>query len=68
LVQKDPELRRRFTERQIQQLKAGLTPGGYTWHHHQTPGKMQLVDKNVHFKIGHTGGGEIWGVEEKSGD
>ncbi|MDG4762729.1 polymorphic toxin-type HINT domain-containing protein [Solwaraspora sp. WMMD406] len=37
---------------------AGLssTPTGYTWHHHQDKGLMQLVDRTVHAKTGHTGG------------
>ncbi len=37
---------------------AGLkgTPSGYTWHHHQEPGRMQLIDRDVHAKTGHTGG------------
>jgi len=38
--------------------KAGLsgTPKGYTWHHHQDTGLMQLVKRTVHDKTGHTGG------------
>jgi hypothetical protein len=32
------------------------TPNGYTWHHHQTTGRMQLVESKVHMKTGHTGG------------
>ncbi|WP_437953973.1 HNH endonuclease [Sorangium sp. So ce296] len=37
---------------------AGLkeTPVGYTWHHHQDKGLMQLVEANVHKYTGHTGG------------
>lgn len=37
---------------------AGLdsTPSGYTWHHHQDTGLMQLIDRSVHAKTGHTGG------------
>ncbi|MGC4748703.1 HNH endonuclease [Micromonospora sp. DT201] len=37
---------------------AGLrsTPSGYTWHHHQDRGLMQLVDRQVHAKTGHNGG------------
>lgn len=61
LAQKDPELRNRFTEKQLQQLRAGLTPDDMTWHHHQDPGKMQLIDSYIHAKTGHTGGREIWG-------
>jgi RHS repeat-associated protein len=39
-------------------LAAGLskTPAGYTWHHSQDVGLMQLVDTKTHLKTGHTGG------------
>jgi hypothetical protein len=33
---------------------------GLTWHHHQVPGKMQLVPTNVH-KVNHLGGNSLWG-------
>ena len=36
------------------------TPKGYTWHHHQTTGRMQLVETGVHSKTGHTGGFSLW--------
>ena len=38
--------------------KAGLkeTPDGYTWHHHQDSGRMQLVRTSKHRATGHTGG------------
>ncbi|MBL8909987.1 MAG: HNH endonuclease [Archangium sp.] len=38
--------------------EAGLkeTPAGYTWHHHQDPGRMQLVETGPHKYTGHTGG------------
>jgi len=32
------------------------TPAGYTWHHHQQSGRMQLVERNIHAQTGHTGG------------
>ncbi|MCT9078513.1 ricin-type beta-trefoil lectin domain protein [Streptomyces fulvoviolaceus] len=37
---------------------AGLssTPPGYTWHHHQDPGLMQLIERQIHANTGHTGG------------
>jgi hypothetical protein len=37
---------------------AGLnsTPSGYTWHHHQDPGLMQLIERQIHADTGHTGG------------
>lgn len=27
-----------------------------TWHHHQDPGKMQLVNKEIHQSTGYLGG------------
>jgi RHS repeat-associated protein len=37
---------------------AGLeeTPAGYTWHHHQDKGLMQLIERKIHAATGHTGG------------
>jgi hypothetical protein len=37
-------------------------PLGYTWHHHQDVGRMQLVTLSEHkLAISHTGGMAIWG-------
>ena len=36
------------------------TPHGYTWHHHQKTGRMQLVESNIHMLTGHTGGFSLW--------
>ncbi len=36
------------------------TPKGYTWHHHQSTGRMQLVNSSIHSKTGHTGGFSLW--------
>ncbi|WP_236710567.1 HNH endonuclease [Streptomyces sp. 150FB] len=37
---------------------AGLssTPPGYTWHHNEDPGLMQLIERQIHADTGHTGG------------
>lgn len=45
--------------------EAGLpaTPRGYTWHHHQDPGLMQLVDAGIHRNTGHTGGFSAGGAQ-----
>lgn len=32
------------------------TPAGYTWHHHEEVGRMQLIDMKVHTDFAHTGG------------
>jgi hypothetical protein len=60
-IEKDPELKKKFTPEQLEQIRNGETPDGYTWHHHQQPGKMQLVDSETHGKSAHTGGYAIWG-------
>jgi hypothetical protein len=33
---------------------------GLTWHHHQDPGRMQLVPEATHQKTGHIGGSSLW--------
>ena len=60
-VHNDPELRKKFTPEQLEQIENGDTPDGYTWHHDATPGKMQLVDTETHAATGHTGGRIVWG-------
>ena len=60
-VEEDPELAAKFTDEQLEQIKNGETPDGYTWHHDAEKGKMQLVDSETHAKTGHTGGRSIWG-------
>ena len=60
-IEKDPELAKKFTPEQLEQIRNGDTPDGYTWHHNEETGKMQLVDSDTHAKTGHTGGKTIWG-------
>ena len=50
-----------FTDRQLEQIRNGDKPEGYTWHHHEDQGRMQLVDSEIHAKTPHTGGRSIWG-------
>lgn len=57
----DPQLADQFTNEQIQQIMTGETPDGYTWHHSQHPGELQLVNEEIHAQTGHTGGRELWG-------
>ncbi|MEH7235360.1 HNH endonuclease [Bacillus sp. JJ1562] len=45
----------------IQQLAQGNTPEGFTWHHAEEAGLLQLVDEETHHNTGHTGGRELWG-------
>lgn len=57
----DPDFRKQFTEDQLDDIAHGQTPEGYTWHHSENKGIMQLVDYETHMKTGHTGGRNIWG-------
>ena len=61
-IEQDLDFRKRFNDRQIQQILSGRTPSGYTWHHDGNPplGKMQLVDSRVHDKARHDGGYSLW--------
>lgn len=58
---KPDESRHLFNDEQIADIKMGRNPEGYTWHHHEDKGRMQLVDTEVHAKTGHTGGKKVWG-------
>lgn len=50
-----------FNERQREQIANGDKPQGYTWHHNEEIGKMELIETEIHDKTGHTGGKVIWG-------
>jgi|GEM_PF-5003545 len=56
-----PGMRGKFNGEQLAQIREGLTPDGYTWHHHQQPGRMQLVPTEQHLGTGHVGGRSLWG-------
>lgn len=60
-VANDSEFRATFTEEQLADIEDGYTPEGYTWHHNEEPGKMQLVNSDIHSTTRHTGGRYIWG-------
>ena len=60
-VQNDETLRKKFNEQQLEMIEDGETPRGYTWHHNERIGEMQLVRTDVHNKTAHTGGKAIWG-------
>jgi len=60
-VDANPRKYNNFTEMQLEQIKNGHTPDGYTWHHALPNGKMELVDSAVHQKTGHTAGYRLWG-------
>jgi hypothetical protein len=50
-----------FTPQQLKAINAGEEKiPGYTWHHHQDVGRMQLVKTDVHAQTGHVGGFDMW--------
>lgn len=64
-IESNPELKRQFTEEQLDQIQDGIiygdAPDGYVWHHDADPGIIQLVDSKIHIKTAHTGGRYVWG-------
>lgn len=60
-VHNNPSLQDKFTEQQLQMIEKGYNPTGYTWHHNESCGTMQLVETAKHAATGHTGGDSIWG-------
>lgn len=64
-VKNDPELRKKFTYEQLEDIENGDIPMGYVWHHNEETGKMQLVKIEDHNKTqggaAHTGGKALWG-------
>ncbi|MCR5743304.1 MAG: HNH endonuclease [Lachnospiraceae bacterium] len=64
-IDKNPELKKLFSEEQIEQIRDGIqdgtAPDGYVWHHDAETGKMQLVDFETHSRTAHTGGRVLWG-------
>lgn len=56
------KLRKNFTAEQLEDIANGILPDGFTWHHNEKEGLMQLVDTLTHDKTGHTGGMNIWGI------
>ena len=48
----------------ILQENSGIQKGrifGFTWHHNEATGRMDLVDYNIHKEVKHLGGNYIWG-------
>ena len=62
-IESDPEFAKKFTPRQLEQIRDGAPRiSGLTWHHKEyPPGAMQLVDSRTHEFCRHTGGRSIWG-------
>ena len=61
-IKNDPELASKFTPKQLEQIESGAPRiSGWTWHHAEECGKMQLVETKIHECSRHTGGKSIWG-------
>ncbi|GHY18720.1 HNH endonuclease [Vibrio cholerae] len=60
-VDSDPAFAEQFNDEQLEQIKNGETPDGYTWHHSEEYGEMQLISTEDHNNNRHTGGKAIWG-------
>lgn len=60
-VSKNPDIRSKFNDKQLGQIENGDRPSGYTWHHNEKQGRMQLVPTDVHSRTPHTGGRSVWG-------
>lgn len=66
-IERDPEFAKKFTPRQLEQIRNGEPRiSGLTWHHNEVPGKMELVNANDHSAARHTGGRSIWGGGSES--
>ncbi|MCR5771711.1 MAG: HNH endonuclease [Butyrivibrio sp.] len=55
-IKENPDLAKQFTKEQLEQIMNGETPDGYTWHHSEKDGTMQLVPFGVHNSTNHHGG------------
>ncbi|MFC4075235.1 HNH endonuclease [Salinithrix halophila] len=64
-ITKDPNLRKKFEDANMNWIKQGKEPVGFTWHHHQDRGKMQLVEYKYHAHSPHTGGRQTWGGSKR---
>ena len=64
-IKADPDLAKvlKLSQEQINRLlSVNRAPDGYTWHHHQDVGRMQLVEQGSHLlSRPHTGGMAVWG-------
>lgn len=59
-IEANPELAKKFSKDNLEQIENGITPKGYVWHHDIETGKMQLVPEVIHKHFGHVGGQKIW--------
>ena len=60
-IEKNSDVCKQFTKKEVEQIEEGQLPDNYVWHHNEKPGLMQLVDAETHDKTAHTGGMSLWG-------
>jgi len=61
-IKDSPEKMALFTPTQLDQIRRGQPRiDGLTWHHHQDGVTMQLVDRDIHDRTGHSGGRQTTG-------
>lgn len=58
----DSKLMKQFTPEEIEIISKGELPPSYVWHHNEKEGLMQLVSKEEHDLVKHTGGMSLWGM------
>ncbi len=58
----NPEIRKLFSEDQLEDIASEIPLEGFTWHHNEQEGLMQLVNTSIHDATKHTGGMSIWGI------
>jgi hypothetical protein len=56
----NPQFAKKFSKKEILNIKEGRGLKGYSWHHHESRGIMQLVPSKIHTEIKHTGGVALW--------
>jgi hypothetical protein len=61
-ILKNPNIAKHFTLAERNLIKNGTLPSKFVWHHHQNTGVLQVVNRQIHSKTGHTGGRAIWGT------
>ena len=59
------QLKKMFRRKGLKDIKKGIIPNGFVWHHNEEEGLMQLVKETDHVKVRHTGGMSIWGKRYK---
>ena len=60
-IEANPALKKKFNPEQLKMISDGKVPRGYVWNHNEDLGKMELVKREKHDPIPHTGGKAIWG-------